>query len=131
MLQYRWAALNLRKAGNLEPEVLARVMPPVEMLRFPVRDLDLQNVPRDQGIYLFFDAKEVLYIGESENLRSRIKKHLDHSDNKGLARWLWEFGIDDLNVELQMLEPSTETRVRKAFETELIRSRNPVFNIQR
>lgn len=130
-LQYRWAALNIRKSGSLTPELVGRINPPMDMLNFSVKSMQLHEVPAKQGVYLFFDSEELLYVGESENLRSRIKKHLDHSDNKGFARWLWESGTDDLNLEIQILEKSTSTRVRKAFELELIRSRQPVFNVKR
>ncbi|HRX79009.1 MAG TPA: GIY-YIG nuclease family protein [Pirellulaceae bacterium] len=130
-LQYRWAALNLRKARRLEPEVAARIAPPVAVQKFRAVALDLADVPVDQGLYLFFASKQLLYVGESENLRSRLKKHLDHSDNKGLARWLWEFGADELHIEVQVLAANTDTRVRKALELELIRSREPIFNVKR
>ncbi|HKB05039.1 MAG TPA: hypothetical protein VKD90_22640, partial [Gemmataceae bacterium] len=62
-------------------------------------------------------------------LYKRIKKHLDHSDNKGLARWLWENGADDLHLELHILSVDHAARDRKALETELIRSRGPKFNV--
>jgi hypothetical protein len=54
---------------------------------------------------------------------------MDHSDNRGLARWLWEHGTDAVYVEWQVLPPTTPTRTRKAMETELIRSRQPLFNV--
>jgi hypothetical protein len=130
-LQYRWAALNLRKTSQLKPELLARISPPVSIATYPANDLDLALVPSQQGLYLFFTSADVLYIGEAENLRARLKKHLDHSDNKGLARWMWEHGISDLRLEIQLLAPETRTMVRRALETELIRSRSPVFNVIR
>ncbi len=73
----------------------------------------------------------VLYIGEAENLNSRIRKHIDHSDNRGLARWFWEQGFGDLFLEIHLLPAETTTRVRRALELELIRSRNPEFNVRR
>ncbi len=130
-LQYRWAALSLRKAGNLSPEIAARILPPTRVLNLQVDQLDRNGLPAEQGLYLFFDAEELLYVGETENIRTRIKKHLDHSDNKGLARWMWEFGTNALNLEIQILDAETNTRARKALELELIRSRQPVFNVKR
>ena len=73
---------------------------------------------------------QVVYIGECENLRKRLRKHLDHSDNKGLAHWLWQHGMSDLHLEFHVLPEDTTTRVRKALETELIASRQPTFNVQ-
>jgi excinuclease UvrABC nuclease subunit len=88
-------------------------------------------VPSEQGLYLFHTRDSCLYVGEAENLRNRIGKHLDHSDNKGLARWIWEQGNAELFIELQILDFNTTQRVRRALEQELIRGRNPVFNIKR
>jgi len=129
--QYRWAALNLRKTKRLSPELLSRIVRPEQVYIFRVPDLDINAVPAASGLYLFFTTNCVLYVGEAENLNRRVRKHLDHSDSKGLARWLWEQGSDELHLELQVLPPNTTTRVRRAMEIELIRSRNPTFNIQR
>lgn len=130
-LQYRWSALNLRKARRLPPELLARVAPPQQILSLPVREVDLDSVPPKQGLYLFFTGNECLYVGEAENLRNRVAKHLDHSDNKGLARWLWDQGPDELFLELQILDSATTQKVRRALERELIRGRGPLFNVSR
>jgi predicted GIY-YIG superfamily endonuclease len=130
-LQYRWAAFSIRKTGNLEPEVAARILPPTQVINLQVDQINANELSTEQALYLFFDASELLYVGETENLKSRIKKHLDHSDNKGLARWMWEFGTKDLNLEIQTLATSTTSRARKALELELIRSRQPVFNVKR
>jgi len=130
-LDYRWAALNLRKQKRLKPEVLARVAPSVEVLRFKVDGLSLHTVPKNPGLYIFHSNQATLYVGECENLQNRIRTHLDHSDNKGLARWLWEFGDASLHLELQILNESLTQRMRRALELELIRSRSPVFNVKR
>lgn len=130
-LQYRWAALTLRKAAKLTPEILAKVVPPTCVNVFRVDSLNLLDISTKQGLYIFFNAEQPLYIGESENLRSRISKHVDHSDNKHFARWLWERSASELHLEIQILPDATETRIRKALELELIRSRNPVFNVKR
>ncbi len=129
--EYRWAALNLRKQQGLKPEVLARVARPSEVLQFKVDGLSLGSVPKGPGLYLFYSSQATLYVGEAENLQNRIRKHLDHSDIKDLARWLWEFGDASLHLELQVLEKSMTQKIRRALEVELIRSRLPVFNIKR
>ncbi len=130
-LQYRWAALSLRKAQRLQPELLARIEPPISIETFQVINLDVAKISREQGLYLFYTTHHVLYVGEAENLQTRIRKHIDHSDNKGLARWLWQFGPDELHLEIQVLDKSTTLRIRRALESELIGSRKPVFNVQR
>ena len=130
-LEYRWAALNLRKQRRLQPEILARVAPPREVIRLKVTGLSLERVPKFPGIYIFYSNEAILYVGESDNLQNRIRKHIDHSDNRNLARWLWESGDLLLHLELQILDSSITQRVRRALELELIRSRRPVFNVKR
>ena len=113
-LEYRWAALNLRKARRLKPEILGRVVQAESVEAFRCLGLDITRVPSRPGLYVFFTPAQVLYIGEAESLNNRIRKHLDHSDNKGLARWLWEQGSDDIQFEIHVLPAGTPTRIRRA-----------------
>jgi predicted GIY-YIG superfamily endonuclease len=130
-LQYRWAALNLRKARSLRPELLSHVVRPVQVSVLEVQEIAESELPNSQGLYIFYGKLETLYVGEAANLRKRIAKHIEHSDNKNLARWFWENGQKDVRLELQVLANDTTTRVRKALEAELIATRHPVFNVQR
>ncbi len=130
-LEYRWAALNLRKSSNLKPELLSHVIRPTGVSFGNVEKLDFTTLPMAQGLYIFYGAKQTLYVGEAQSLRRRIEKHLDHSDNRELARWFWENGFIDVHLELQQLPVDTSTKIRRALESELIASRHPVFNIQR
>ena len=130
-VEYRWAALNLRKLRRLKPELLSRVVQAPLVDTYAVAELEINRIPCEQGLYILFTRDSVLYIGEAENLNSRIRKHLDHSDNKGFARWMWEQGSSELFLEIHLLPSGTTTRIRKALEIELIRSRNPTFNVIR
>jgi len=128
-LQYRWAALNLRKTRRLRPETLGHAIEAAKIELVCAEDLTLTDLPLGQGLYVFYDDEKTLYVGETQNLRKRIAKHLEHSDNKGLARWLWQASTSALRLEFHVLPPNTSTRVRRAMEAELIRSRRPVFNV--
>jgi hypothetical protein len=130
-LQYRWAALYLRKMKRLRPELLAHVVAPTAVNVGRVSDVELEALPIEQGIYIFFTSNETLYVGECENLRSRIKKHLEHSDIRAVAHHFWKHGTAEVFLEIRVLPPSTSTRVRRALEAELISSRRATFNIKR
>jgi predicted GIY-YIG superfamily endonuclease len=132
----RKAAFKLRKGRQLKPELIKRVADwgrtvccfPADQL---IEDPDL--LPRKPGIYIFSDRSGYLYVGEADNLRVRISKHLDHSDRKALARYLWDIGTLDLRVEFHAFDSESDGRkqaCRRAYEAELIRSRRPKFNIQ-
>ncbi len=131
----RKAALSLRKARQLRPELVARVADwRKQVITLAAKDIgnDPTLVPDTPGIYLFRDASGYLYIGESENLRARVTKHLDHSDRKSLARYLWQAGADGVTVELHAFDPDSGARnkeMRRAYESELIASRRPRFNL--
>ena len=131
----RKAALGLRKARRLRPELVVRIADwDRRVLTFPaeqvVKNPDL--VPEAPGVYIFRDRTGYLYIGESSDLRRRVAKHLDHSDRKSLARYLWKNGLAGVTVEVHAFDPTSKAKerlVRRAYESELIRSRKPRFNI--
>jgi hypothetical protein len=132
----RKAAFKLRKGRQLKPELIKRVADWGRTVRsHSVEELteNLELLPRNPGIYLFSDRTGYLYVGEADNLRVRVSKHLDHSDRKALARYFWETGTKDLMLEYHSFAPESDGRrqsCRRAYEAELIRSRNPRFNIQ-
>jgi hypothetical protein len=75
-LQYRWAALGLRKKKKLAPEITGRIVPPEDIINIPINEIVPDELPVSQGIYLFISSDQLLYVGETENLRKRLKKHL-------------------------------------------------------
>src|SRR5262249_30572346 len=125
----RKAAFKLRKARKLQPELIKRVANWGRKVEsYPADQLieNLELIPRRPGVYIFSDRSGYLYIGEADNLRIRIAKHLDHSDRRGLARYFWEIGTKDLLVEFHAFDPDSEGKKspnRRAYESELIRSR--------
>ncbi len=130
----RKAALRLRKQGELEPELLTRVTDwKRTFLDFSVDKVEQQfdEIPTDPGIYLFIDSAGYIYIGQATNLRTCLKKHLSGSDRKTLAKYLGSTNHANVLLELhvfQMDSPGRELRVRRAYESELIRTRQPRLN---
>jgi predicted GIY-YIG superfamily endonuclease len=132
----RKAALKLRKNRQLRPEIVPRVASwHKRVLKFSVEDVARNPtlIPRQPGIYIFWDASGYLYIGESEDIYSRVKKHLDHSDRKSLAHYFWENGFTNISIELHVFDPNSDA-VRKisrqAYESNLIEVRQPKFNVR-
>ncbi|MHC4477364.1 MAG: GIY-YIG nuclease family protein [Planctomycetota bacterium] len=132
----RKAALKLRKNRQLKPELIPRIASwGQDILDFPADEVtqNLELIPRQPGIYIFRDRSGYLYIGESEDLYLRIKKHLDHSDRKSLARYFWENGFKHITLELHVFDPVSNARFRahrRAYESSLIESRRPKLNLQ-
>lgn len=132
----RKAALQLRKSRRLKPELVLRVADwekdvQVHPLTF-VRD-NLKQVPTKPGIYLFRDATGYIYIGEAVNLRNRLTQHLTDSDRKSLARYIEDTAGEGLSIEWHAFpsdSPAKQVAVRRAYESELIRSRKPRLNVR-
>jgi predicted GIY-YIG superfamily endonuclease len=131
----RKAALSLRKARKLRPELVARVADwKKEVITRPASDVadDPRLVPEKPGIYIFRDTTGYLYIGQSSDLRQRVASHLDASDRTSLANYFQAHGITNVTVELHAFDPASNARLltmRRAYESELIRSRRPRLNV--
>jgi len=94
---------------------------------------DVSIVPENPGVYLFFDRTGYLYIGEAKNLRERLKQHLDESDRESLANYFAHHNLEDIQIEIHAFDPKSDGKKvtsRRAYESELIRTRNPRFNIR-
>ncbi len=134
--QVRKCALRLRKARDLRPELITRIADwNREVHEFPAAKVaaDLTLIPEMPGIYLFRDKTGYLYIGEAINLRTRLETHLDDSDRKSLANYLRQQGVDSISIEIHSFPADSRMKditVRRAYESELIRSREPRFNVR-
>lgn len=134
----RKAVLQLRKKRALKPELVLRVAQwDREILTHSLADLQnaLTNgkVSSNPGVYLFRNAKGYLYVGEAENLAKRLQQHIGGSDRKTLADYLASENAKDVSVELHVFpakSPASKVSVRRAYESELIRSRQPKFNLR-
>ena len=131
----RKAVFRLRKSRRLQPELITRIADwNRQILRLTVQQIrdDFACVPDRPGIYIFRDSSGYLYIGQSEDLRTRMESHLTESSSAGLAHYLTEQPADQIQVELHVFPRDSrmkEVRIRRAYESELIRSRKPRFNI--
>jgi predicted GIY-YIG superfamily endonuclease len=132
----RKAAFQLRKQRRLKPELIARIADWGRAIEsFSVERIrnEPSLVPDHPGIYIFRDQSGYLYIGQSENLQKRLREHLDESSNFALATYLGDQGNENITIEIHAFAPDSrakETMIRRAYESELIASRKPRFNIQ-
>lgn len=137
--QIRKATLQLRKRRALRPELVLRVADWEREIRTlglsELKDeLQRQGVPSRPGVYLFRNAKDgYLYVGEAADLSNRLGQHVDSSDRRALADFLATEDPDNITVELHVFpsdSPAKTVTVRRAYESELIRSRKPKFNVR-
>lgn len=129
----RKAAFQLRKIRRLQPELISRLADWGRVVAtYSIADLRSGAVGVDPhpGVYIFRDKTGYLYIGQTENLKKRMAEHLEESHNPLLAKYLK--AEVEATVELHSFDPKSrakEVRVRRAYESELIRSRKPKFNV--
>ncbi len=134
----RKAALGLRKARQLKPELISRVADWDRRITvLPLTDLRAapNDIPTTPGVYIFSHRDGYLYIGESQNLRARISQHLDESNEAALVSLFSnsDIPLESIQVELHAFSPqspATQVRLRRAYESQLIESRQPQFNIR-
>lgn len=136
LYEARKAAFRLRKTRRLKPELITRIADwGRKVTEYPAEKLakEVDVLPESPGIYLFRDASGYLYIGEAVNLRKRLTQHLDESDRKALGNYLTQQGFKGVIVEVHTFAKDSrikEIGVRRAYESELIRSREPRFNVR-
>ena len=134
----RKSVLSLRKKRALRPELVLQVAQwgrEIATYSLPelISDLADGKVPKRPGVYLFRNSDGYLYVGESIDLSARLNQHVTESDSISLAQYLAGDDADTVTVELHVFEsesPAAKVTVRRAYESELIRSRKPKFNVR-
>jgi DNA modification methylase len=125
-LEYRWAALKLRKearfartrGASLSPENLS-VSDPIA-----VDQLDLATVPESSGMYLLRDeATGPLYVGETLNLQKRLARF---SDQSGVSVW----GIPEEKLQIELAATGDAPPELLAWQSRLARHHRPKLNIE-
>ena len=131
----RKAAIQLRKSRRLEPELLNRVTDWKRTIREATLEAiraELDSISNRPGVYLFRDATGYLYIGQAARLRERLRQHLLESDRVALAGYIAVSEPKSIQIELHEFQagsPGNDTRTRRAYESELIRTRKPRLNL--
>lgn len=130
-LEYRWAAFALRKGGRLGEKQKQEMGALPDLGPFKnVSSVRLKSVPENEGIYLFRSSEEAVFLGQTDNLRHRLERHLAVSDSKGLPEWLWDVKCNPLLVGIASL-PGTGRSKRRAIEVALAKQFRPVLNFAR
>jgi len=129
-LDYRWAALQVRKGGRhqkISPAFAGK-------LRFtdakPVRNLRKKDMPLNGGLYLFLHESRPLFVNQADSLRGRLESHLEYTSSRGLPEWLWPWRKKSLKIAIAELPGATKT-VRDCLESDMVRGSRPVFNVPR
>lgn len=85
-LEYRWAALGLRKTGRQTAGELSIGFPLNQQL--PLFDLDPADVPATPGLYLIQAEEKPLYVNATDDLRAQVLRHRDCAGQILVPDWL-------------------------------------------
>ena len=122
-LEYRWAALKLRKSSM---RVRSRAKELMDAHLSPVATLDKkgkQSVPDAPGVYIVFgDKSKPLYAGEANNLRDRVKLHLGPETKEQ-----WKNLSSSLTAKFFSTDCDYSTRL--AYQWRLVSQHRPQLNL--
>lgn len=93
-----------------------------------VTQLKASSLPKTSGLYLFSSQRKPVFIGQTDDLRHRIERHMDVSASKGLPDWLWDEGPLDLSLAET---PGVLKTIRQLTELLLVKKLKPFLNVQR
>lgn len=130
-LEYRWAALALRKGGRLGKKQRDEIgkLPSLEPFK-KVGSLRVNAIPENAGIYLFRSNEKAVFLSHTDDLRHRLEQHMTASNSSGLPKWLWDVEKDPLEVGIASL-PGYGRSKRQAIEVMLAKQLKPVLNFAR
>jgi site-specific DNA-methyltransferase (adenine-specific) len=127
-LDYRWVALGVRKAaGRHWAKALDVALPNFDLVG-SVKSVRISRIPEDQGVYLFRCADEEVFVGHTENLRTRVERHFDSSDKRGIPEWLYDPGRKSMQLAVAPLPDVTTPTARKLIELKAVAAYRPLFN---
>jgi len=129
-LEYRWGALRIRKAGRLggKAEGIGKI-PPLDGLG-RAASFRSGKVSEVGGLYLFSSKDERVYLGQTDNLRHRIERHMEVSASRGLPDWLWNTKKKPLRISVAEL-PDVNRSDRQKMEVSLVKQWQPLLNLAR
>ncbi|MFQ5731853.1 MAG: DNA methyltransferase [Planctomycetaceae bacterium] len=124
-LEYRWAALRLRKVAKSARDRGAILVGPPdgrfgEMI--PIADFRARSVPASSGVYLLSEsATQKLYVGEALNLRNRLQLQFGQRRKR-------QWSAFSTSIFIQSMPTETATAGRLAWQSCLASKHKPRLN---
>ncbi len=109
-----------------DPEFGLKLKPEIQLSKYLHPDLDLEKVlsiPKKIGIYYLYNAnKEVIYVGKSTNLRTRLNNHLRQPKTQKAIKMHAE--VADISYEITGSE-----LIALLKESQEIKNLKPKYNV--
>lgn len=127
-LQYRWAALNVRKKGS-NCKVKPKEIDDLEWSN-RVRFDAVSNLPSDEGVYTLFERDTCLFVAGTEDIRESIEAQQTIAKTQLFEAGLWHPNPVLLGWQYVGL-PDSHSDYRFGIVRSLVRRWQPIFNIPR
>jgi site-specific DNA-methyltransferase (adenine-specific) len=122
-LEYRWAALKLRKGAKGARIRAAQLADATLGKAVALNESALGKFPESSGVYVVVGSdKTALYAGEASNLRKRLGRQCTAATRK-----LWGQGVDALRVRFKTTPGPYATRL--AYQRRLVVQHHPALNL--
>ncbi len=119
-IEYRWAALTLRKTAHMARSRAAVLTPPSRLGKMvPIEELNSKSLPSKPGLYVLSEHTRKLYVGQTPDLRSRLTLHRCQVD-------AWSRFSDAIVVQTLPLDYATAGRL--AWQSCLVKKYKPRLN---
>jgi site-specific DNA-methyltransferase (adenine-specific) len=130
-LDYRWAALCLRKSQNRTLWRDRIAFPRFEVLG-RCEAITTSRIPAVQGYFWINSDSSDLYIGHAEDLRKQIERMLDLRIHQRLAFGSLFEQVDPKHVQIAVAAcPGVPPSSREPRKTELVQAKQPLLNVLR
>jgi hypothetical protein len=127
-LQYRWAALNVRKKGS-NSKVQPKVIEELEWSN-RVRFDAVNSLPSDEGIYTLFERDTCLFVAGTEDIKESIQSQQTIAHTRFFEADLWR--PNPLRMIWQYVRmPDSKSDYRFGIVRSLVGKWEPIFNIPR
>jgi site-specific DNA-methyltransferase (adenine-specific) len=119
-LEYRWAALKLRKAASKAKAYSKKHrFKKLPLHQVELSELDFDSIGAGPGVYLIrSSSSDYLFASETDNLQDRLERHL--AEIQSWRHFSSQVYVTHLNVE-SLVQPL-------AFHTRLVRLHQPELN---
>jgi len=118
-LEYRWAALKLRKEAKCARSRAAILTSPTHLgERVPIDELDVRKLSHKSGVYVLSDPTRPLYVGEAIDLQARFTRK---------CRKAWS-SVSDSKISVQTLPMDPSSAGRLAWQSCLVMKLKPHYN---
>lgn len=130
-LQYRWAALKLRKQSKMARVRSESLVLPTKLGKpFSLDDFDPQTATESSGVYLLGDSKRtILYAGEAVSLRSRLIQQFPRCHRDLWSEYAQKYRIEPRNLRIRIRSLEGTACSMLAWQTCLVRKYNPKLNL--